>query len=212
MKRQKTRSIIKYFFVISLLLLITSASTSAQSKQISSGLLIGGGAGTLDNDFVKHLSVNQIGKQFDDTYNYDLHLGYRFRIQQKHWLFWDLDALAGIKSIQKGTLLKFSDIYTQYETEKRHLNYYIALSPSANVRIYKELYAGLGVEPTCYFYQSKDKNMGFDLPATVKIGYNFRKFSLEGSAKFGLIRHSMENLLEKNRKKEFQLSIYIPFK
>lgn len=190
---------------------MASISCFAQSGvNFTSGLLVGGGAGTLDYEFEKPLHRNQIGDKFDDTYNYDLHLGYRFRLRQDHWLFWDLDALFGIKSIQKAALLDFSDIYVSYQKEEKKLNYYIALSPSANARLYKGLYVGVGVEPTWYFYRSADKGMGFDLPVTPKIGYQFRLFSLEASAKIGLLRHSVENLLEHNRRKEFQLSLYIP--
>lgn len=118
--------------------------------------------------------------------------------------------LAGIKSLQKATLLDYSDIFTQYQTEKKHLNYFLAFSPTVNVRIIKGVYAGTGVEPTWYVYQSKDKGMGFDLPVNLKAGYDFGKWSIEASAKIGLIRHSMDYLLQRDRKKEFQLSIYVP--
>ena len=63
-----------------------------------------GGAGTLDNEFVSPMTVGQIGRSFDLEYNYDLHLGYRYRLRQNDWLFWDLDALFGIKSFRKGIL------------------------------------------------------------------------------------------------------------
>lgn len=197
-------------FILGIKLLMSSILISAQSQELSSGILLGGGAGTLDYEFVTPLHKGQIGRQFDDTYNYDLHIGYRFRVPQGNRFFWDLDALLGIKSIQKGTLLDFSEVYVQYQTERRHLNYYLAFSPSFNVNIYKGLFAGVGFEPTWYFYRAKDNGMGFDLPAVVRIGYDFGKFSLEGSAKFGLMRHSVTDLLEKNRRKEFQLSLYVP--
>ena len=195
-----------------IVLFLVAISSFSQERLISSGLLLSGGAGTLDYEFVDDLKPDRLGESFDDTYNYDLHLGYRFRLRQNHWLFWDLDALLGMKSIQKGRLLDFSEIYTQYQVGKRHLNYYIALSPSLNASIYKGLYAGVGAEPTAYFYRSVDSGMGFDLPVTLKIGYDLGCVSIEGSAKIGLLRHSVENLLERNRKKEFLLSIYIPLR
>lgn len=195
-----------------MVLAIVTVSSFSQERLISSGLLLSGGAGTLDNEFVNDLKDDRIGQSFDNTYNYDLHLGYRFRLRQNHWLFWDLDGLLGLKSMQKGTLLDFSGTYAQYQVEKRRLSYYMALSPSLNASIYKGLYAGAGVEPTAYFYRSADSGIGFDLPVTLKIGYDFGCVSIEGSAKIGLLRHSVENLLEKNRRKEFQISIYIPLR
>lgn len=189
---------------------IAVTSAFAQQNKSTSGFLIGGGAGTLDYEFVKDLESTQIGRQFDETYNYDLHLGYRFRLQHRSRLFWDLDVLAGVKSLQNGTILDYSNIFVQYANGKKHLNYFIALSPTINVRIIKGLYAGTGIEPTCHIYQSENSGMAFDLPANLKLGYDFGKWSIEASAKIGLIRHSIDHLLQHNRKKEFQLSIYIP--
>lgn len=199
-------------FLFCVALFLVTIPSFSQERLISSGLLLSGGAGTLDNEFVDDLKADRLGESFDNTYNYDLHLGYRFRLRQNHWLFWDLDALLGMKSLQKGTLLDFSEIYTQCQVGKRHLNYYVALSPSLNASIYKGLYIGVGAEPTAYFYRSADSGMGFDLPATLKIGYDLGCVSIEGSVKMGLLRHSVENLLERNRRKEFQLSIYIPLR
>lgn len=199
-------------FLFCVALFLVTIPSFSQERLISSGLLLSGGAGTLDNEFVDDLKADRLGESFDNTYNYDLHLGYRFRLRQNHWLFWDLDALLGMKSLQKGTLLDFSEIYTQCQVGKRHLNYYVALSPSLNASIYKGLYIGVGAEPTAYFYRSTDSGMGFDLPATLKIGYDLGCVSIEGSVKMGLLRHSVENLLERNRRKEFQLSIYIPLR
>lgn len=194
-------------WMICVLVFMSCATAFAQN---SSGVLIGGAAGTLDNSFVSDLKVYQLGRSFDETYNYDLHVGYRYRLWQTSRLFWDLDALVGLKSIQKGDLTGFSDGYTQYRVGKRHLDYYIALSPTANLPIYKGLFAGVGIEPTAYVYRSKDSGMGFDLPAVFKVGYDFGLLGIEASVKVGLLRHSMDGLLEKNRKKEFQLSLYVP--
>ena len=169
-----------------------------------------GGAGTLDNEFVSPMTAGQIGRSFDLEYNYDLHLGYRYRLRQNDWLFWDLDALFGIKSFRKGILTGYGSTYVTCANGDRHLNYYLALSPSASAFLYKGLYAGVGIEPTWYLYRAGDDGMGFDLPAAVKLGYDFGRFSIEGAFKMGLIRHAETNLLEKNRRKEFQLSLFIP--
>ena len=119
-----------------------------------SGILLSGGAGTLDNEFVSPMTAGQIGRSFDLEYNYDLHLGYRYRLRQNDWLFWDLDALFGIKSFRKGILTGYGSTYVTCANGDRHLNYYLALSPSANAFLYKGLYAGIGIEPTWYLYRA----------------------------------------------------------
>lgn len=195
------------FLISSVLLFFGSLLTYGQNK---SGILLSGGAGTLDNEFVSPMMAGQIGRSFDLEYNYDLHFGYRYRLRQNDWLFWDLDALFGIKSFRKGILTGYGSTYVTCANGDRHLNYYLALSPSANAFLYKGLYAGIGIEPTWYLYRAGDDGMGFDLPAAVKLGYDFGRFSIEGAFKMGLIRHAETNLLEKNRRKEFQLSLFIP--
>lgn len=195
------------FLISSVLLFFGSLFAYTQNK---SGILLSGGAGTLDNEFVSPMTAGQIGRSFDLEYNYDLHLGYRYRLRQNDWLFWDLDALFGIKSFRKGILTGYGSNYVTCADGDRHLNYYLALSPSANAFLYKGLYAGIGIEPTWYLYRAGDDGMGFDLPAAVKLGYDFGRFSIEGAFKMGLIRHAETNLLEKNRRKEFQLSLFIP--
>lgn len=195
------------FLISSVLLFFGSLFAYTQNK---SGFLFSGAAGTLNNEFVSPLTADQIGRSFDNTFNYDIHLGYRFRLRQNDWLFWDLDALAGFKSVQTGILVGYGQSYVSYEVGGRHLNYYAAFSPSMNAFLYKGFYAGVGIEPTWYYYRSEDVGMGFDLPAMVKLGYDFGRISLEGSIKLGLIRHSIDGLLEKNRLNEFQLSLFIP--
>ena len=76
------------FLLSSVLLFFGSLFTYGQNK---SGILLSGGAGTLDNEFVSPMTAGQIGRSFDLEYNYDLHLGYRYRLRQNDWLFWDLE-------------------------------------------------------------------------------------------------------------------------
>ena len=147
------------------------------SAQNTSGLLIGGGAGTLNTRFEDNIPPSCVGVAYNGTYNFDLHVGYRYRLTQGNRLF----------------------------EGDRVLHYYVALAPSANLRIVKGLYAGLGVAPTLYC-----DDIDFDLPLTVKAGYDWDAIGLEASFNVGLLRDGQESLLKSNRKKEFQLTLYIP--
>lgn len=198
-----------YVFLFALCGMLTGYS------QVSSGILVGGGAGTLNTKFENTISPAKVGTIFDGTYNYDLHLGYRFRIQQTQRFFWDLDALVGMKCLKKSILtatqensvhpgyLAYGDLYRDY-------NYYLGVLPTFNVNIYKGLNAGVGIQPTWVFYRSKSDNGDFALPAVVKAGYNFGPLSLEASVKFGLLRDGVNEVISRNRSTEFQLSVYVP--
>lgn len=184
-------------------------------SQVTSGILIGGGAGTLNTKFENNIPSTRIGTIFDGTYNYDLHLGYRFRIQQTERFFWDLDALVGMKCLKKSilTATQTNSVhpgYVAYNDLYRDYNYYIGVLPTFNVKMYKGLHAGVGIQPTFVFYRSKSDNCDFALPAVVKLGYDFGPLSLEASGKFGLLRDGVKDVISRNRAKEFQLSIYVP--
>ena len=175
------------------------------SAQNTSGLLIGGGAGTLNTRFEDNIPPSCVGVAYNGTYNFDLHVGYRYRLTQGNRLFWDLDALTGLESIQEARFEGYSGYNTIHQEGDRVLHYYVALAPSANLRIVKGLYAGLGVAPTLYC-----DDIDFDLPLTVKAGYDWDAIGLEASFNVGLLRDGQESLLKSNRKKEFQLTLYIP--
>lgn len=185
---------------------------SKMFAQNTSGILIGGGAGSMDTHFEKNIPLSQNGNLFDGTYNYDLHVGYRYSLKQSRLFFWNFDALFGLKRIDKSSFRGYTDngSFLNYADAGKNLNYYIAFSPSANVNVWKGLYLGVGVAPTCYFYQSRDKNWDFDLPVVAKVGYDFGIMSLEASFGYGLLKDSQVPMLKNNRKKEFQLSLYVP--
>lgn len=198
-----------YVFLLALCGMVTGNS------QVFSGILVGGGAGTLNTKFENNISPEKVGTIFDGEYNYDLHLGYRFRIRQTERFFWDLDALAGMKCMKKSILTSVQDYsvhpgYLSYGDLYRDYNYYLAALPTFNVKIYKGLNAGVGIQPTFVFHRSKSDNCDFALPAVVKAGYDFGPLSLEASVKFGVLREGVKDVISRNRANEFQLSVYVP--
>ncbi|MGM9759178.1 MAG: hypothetical protein ACI30I_03570 [Parabacteroides sp.] len=204
---QEQKRPLQILFVVLLAFLTFNTTVQAQTE---SGLLIGGGGGTFNHSFSTPIPADQIGKTFDEKYAFDLHLGYRFRIQQSKSFFWDMDALLGWENYQKAIYNGLQDGFVNYKEGERSKNLYMALSPTFNWQVYQGLYVGTGIVPTLYFYRSKDDNWHFDLPAELKLGYRFHHVSLEAACKINLLKQAQAPLLDRNRKTAFQLSLYLP--
>ena len=192
-------------------LLICLASGNGFAQRHSSGILIGGGPGAINTRYERPLSQDKVGTTHPEFFNYNLFLGYRCQLNQNHLFFWNMDALLGMQSAKDGELVAVDDEgYLTVGELPRNLKYYIALSPSFNIRAYRGLYAGVGIEPTLYFHQSRAKGGDFHLPANIRLGYDFGPVSLEGTVGIDLLRHSEKDLLKSNRTQTFSLSLYIP--
>lgn len=169
-------------FIVSLLLL--SAPLSAQ--RLTHGLLLGGGIG-----FTHNLEVNpacdEYGRDgfiYNDTFDYTLYLGYRFRfiLPRNERIFFDTDAtfrynkLGVHRAYYPGN--KPDELTPFWTLRNGHGQFTLPLS--ANYRLVKGLYAGVGVEPVLDISTYSPGDMpffycNFDLPVHLKVGYTISK-------------------------------------
>ena len=167
-----------------LLFCLLSAPLSAQRWM--HGVLLGGGVG-----FTHNLEVNpacdEYGREgfiYDDTFDYTLYLGYRFRfiLPRNERIFFDTDV-----TFRYNKLGVHRYYYSEFESEMiafkkvlRNGHGQFTLPLSVNYRLVKGLYAGIGVEPVWDIstYSPDDMPffcMQFDLPVHVKVGYTISK-------------------------------------
>lgn len=193
--------------------LLCIVSSIQLSAQVSSGIIAGGGIGNMDTKYQKFIPANKTGAKYEGDYNYDLYLGYRFRIQQAATpFFYDLDARFGTMSITDVSYMGVSKTSIQEKDMGNNQKYYFAIGTMANVKVFKGLSAGIGLEPTYYFAQQHRNKYSprFDIPVVARIGYDFGNFEVSLSAKYGLIRNSLKGVLDSNRREALMLSVYIP--
>ena len=91
-----------------------------------------------------------------------------------------------------------------------------SVNGTVNYHIYSGLYAGIGIEPTCYIKTDKLKGNSnkqvFDFPLVFALGYEFHNgIKLSASYKHGF-RPLYENSYATNTKnnREFGISLYVP--
>lgn len=121
---------------------------------------------------------------FNDTFDYTLYLGYRFRwgLQRNERIFFDTDVTFRYNKLgahryeysedKPGELTPF------WTLRNGHAQF--ALPLSVNYRLVKGLYAGVGVEPVLDISTYSPGDMPifccqFDLPVHVKVGYTISK-------------------------------------
>jgi hypothetical protein len=94
------------------------------------------------------------------------------------------------------------------ESKGDNMNYYGSIGATYNYSIFKDLYIGAGIEPTAYRTDGKWK---FDVPPTVKIGYNLKFAEVALSAKAGLFNVLESSKLSSGHLNDLQLQLFIPF-
>ena len=138
--------------------------------QVRHGLLFGAGIGfenlKMDTKSADYLN----GIRWNDEYDYNFHLGYRFRFEEaeKGKWFFDVDPLMRLQKLKSYTFYpeKGPKDYGDMSVETNDLNFQIALSVSANYKFFKELYVGAGIEPTANIVTN---GKHFDIPVVGKI-------------------------------------------
>lgn len=134
-----------------------------------------------------------------------MQLGYRFRFEDKKhtkW-FYDIDPLINVK------VFKSKEVVDGGRIEGNDANLSLALSSSANYKIVKGLYAGIGLEPTWYVASDGKK---FDIPLLWKVGYNINnKIDLSVNYRFGFTNTIDTEKYNKGQVSDCNISIFIPF-
>jgi len=207
-------------YLIIFLLFIGNLSVFSQTK---SGLIIAGGSGNLSNiseetggrlDEILNLGGLKLNK-----YKFNVALGYKFRIQpQNQYHFFDIDLYAGLKRFNYEYLYIVQEttddgqiVFFHKGASSSSAYCYFAFNPSYNYKIYKNLHFGAGIEPTLYYADGQGK-WKFDIPPTLRVGYDFKYFDMAISYKMGLL-----NVMKSSRDfssgnlNDIQLQVFIPF-
>jgi hypothetical protein len=209
-------------------LVLCCASTQLFAQfEFRSGLLLSGGTNHIWNEKLDSNSpkINTILEVFEEAKfaaysGYNTALGYKFRLEPKpNRFFYDIDYFLGFKTYKEAYLHKWElsgdsrkDVWIP--RKETRLSFYTSLNPSANYRINKYLYTGIGFEPTLYFnlYSEGLKADKFDMPVTPKIGVNLKYVELAISYKVGLLNTAIKSEYYKSfNLNDLQLQLYIPF-
>ncbi|MDR0575084.1 MAG: hypothetical protein LBG96_13870 [Tannerella sp.] len=194
------------------------------SARFKSGLILSGGKGNISNST---LSSNILRHEEDELSRYthtvgnkaSVAIGYKFRFQaESKRFFYDIDLYSGIKPLR----IKYSD-YDYYQstgaiesgnapavygiTSTKDTYYYFSINPSWNYHIVKGLHAGVGIEPTLYYFSE----LKFDTPITARIGYDFRFIDIALKYKAGLLNAMNPDYLSSGRFNDWQIQVFIPF-
>ncbi|MDY3070218.1 MAG: hypothetical protein SOR57_11355 [Parabacteroides sp.] len=195
----------KYIFLF--IMMLFSLSAFSQNK---SGILFGGGLG-----FEQALNMNQDhdlykkGCQFKDRYDFDVYMGYRFRIDSRKSIFFDIDPLLRVQKLKSVDYFSpESQIESGFMTsEANDINLQISLSSTINYKIKDNFYIGLGLEPTWNVITEGKK---FDIPLLGRIGYDFGKFDIAVTYRQGFFNIFDQSRFTKGRSSDINISVFIP--
>lgn len=190
-----------------LLFVILSANCMAQ---IRTGLLVGGGSGSIYNRSVDpNVDVNTAYplSRFSTQYQFNTSIGYRFRLEPvQSRFFYDFDVLAGLKMIK---FKQLGDGGALISTEGSDIFPSVALAAFANYRIIQGAFVGIGVAPTCII--GPDKSM-FDIPVSAKVGYNFNnKIEFSFNYQYSMLNAFKTKEYTGGRFSEWSVSVFVPF-
>ena len=194
-------------FICLLYALVLSVNLSAQTK---SGLLAGVGMGFEKLSMDEMNADYEKGVRFDDIYNYNLHLGYRFRFEPSRKLFFDIDPLMKLQA------LKSWDYYPPIKTNPyasatviaRNVNFQLAVSSTFNLRLTEQFYIGVGVEPTLNIVTD---GKPFDIPVLGRVGFDLGKVDVAVTYRQGFMNVVHDQKYKIGRTSDVNVSLFIPF-
>jgi hypothetical protein len=205
-------------YLISIFIIISFSASS----QIKHGLLLGGGGGSLYN-------VNYIQKGYgwdkaadikitagNSSYKHNAVIGYKLRLESanKNKLFYDLDLGFATKKVNfdmDGTYTNENGGETHFISTGSYSTISFSVGFSANYIIYKDLYAGIGIEPIYSFHNFSRFINIFDAPLIGKLGYDFKFFDIAVAYKKGLLNALKSDEFEKGQFNDWQIQLFIPF-
>ena len=212
-------------------------STLCGYSQIKSGIVFGGGKGSISNVVFpdeQPLFIDLNGNVIENVhlqwfykYKFDVTIGYKFRIEPQHRpFFYDIDLNLGLKRFNTGYTSPLVSYIPEGVAEDdemeylfgasghfQHTYYSFSVNPSWNYRLIKGLYAGAGIEPTLYHKAGtpSSEKWKFDLPLTAKVGYDLKFIDFSIIYKHGLFDTMEHEYLGSAKFRSWQLSVFIPF-
>lgn len=160
--------------------------------------------------------------RYDNTYNSNMMLGYRFRIP--HYdipAFLDIDPMIGLKSWSSDYKLKNQlqepgengyqfDGPSNYSAQ--NIYFFGAVALTANYSLLKNLSVGVGLAPSYWISTAgEDTSKKIDIPLVAKVGYNLKYFELGLAYKHGLMNSIKTDYIQSGNFRDVQVSIWIPF-
>jgi hypothetical protein len=192
-----------------ILLAAFCAAPLLSQAQTESGLIVGGGIGSLKVDINPSFLGTGIVNEIDYKANFSV--GYRFRLRPlaASPLFLDLDAALGMK-LWHSDYGKSHLEPSSYEGTSEYFS--VAAGGMVGYPLYKGLRVAAGIEPTYYFRQDGENSKNsFDIPLAGKIAYNFNRFEIGVSYKHGLMNVVKTGHIDSGKFRDWQLSVWIPF-
>lgn len=195
--------------------LIFLSCTSLSFSQLTSGLLLSGGTGSLrsrinyESPFVAELDEAREHSSID--YRFNVALGYRFRLKPApDSFFYDMDLNIGMRRWNSS----YGTIYALNNYSASSAHYFASICGTVNHPLYKGLSAGLGIEPTYYFYTEGENvrtSPAIDAPLVARLSYNLKFVEVGVSYKYGLFNVMETDYLKSGRFNDLVFSLYIPF-
>ena len=178
------------------------------------GLLLGGGTGSISH--IRYVMYDA-DEDFQlvrgsGAYKYNAVIGYKLRYAPlADRLFYDTDLQAGLRKAGSSNYYKAPEGMGLY-LDRSYVFCNVALGLTANYKISKGLYAGVGVEPTYGFYElGEHTDQRFDMPVLVKLGYDLKYVDLAVVYKKGLFNVIKSKEIEKGKLNDLQIQLFIPF-
>jgi len=208
-------------FLLTCTLFVGVLSLKAQLSQ--HGLLLNGGTGRVKHEYVSNNIVGQDESHYWKSFEYKsgFSAGYRlrFKMPAPQSFHYDIDVNVGAKYLQHTyfPMSQSEDGSFKYDGRKYASTkpyYFTSVGGSINYTIFKNLSAGIGMEPTFYLNKENGDNFlknKYDIPLVAKVSYNFRVVEVGITGKYGLI-NVLESKGSNGKLREIQLSLFIPFK
>lgn len=187
------------------------------SAQFRSGLILGGGIGSISNVDLSHNDIMGEIIQANGTgsvdYKFNAAVGYKFRFEpQAKPFFYDVDMYVGMKKYTYEYFAKSmpDDPIPYFYGNSGDINLlYTSLHLSWNYKINKGLYAGAGIAPLFYF--NKETAKKFDASLLTKIGYDFKFIEIAAGYNVGLFNTLKPEYFASGRLNDWQIQLFIPF-
>jgi hypothetical protein len=208
---------------ISLCWLLMMQGLSAQT--FKSGIILCGGTGNLSGieyDLQRFQDDERIMADYftgESQYKMNVGLGYKFRIMPKQKpYFFDLSLIGAIKKTTSSVTGYTSDINQMpahssgngnqsFIGKSNSLHYNVLLDITGNCKIFKGLYAGIGLAPSLYF----EDGFTFDLPPVGKIGWDLKYMDIAIAGRMGLFNTLKSEGIKNGRMNDVQVQMFIPF-
>ena len=200
-----------------LLLCVCALTSYVSAQEVKSGFFVAGSYGIIWDEAPKSSIMNLSWE--DNSSAWGISAGYRWRLMPKEKpFFFDIDAFLTYKRAK----YKFGFLPENYDPSDPNKKYDItpaikdnyfslSLSPSFNYKIYKGLYAGVGIEPTLYYIKKADSHWKFDLPVTARVGYDFDFIDIAIGYKYGLFNSINSDYFSSGKMGCWQVQVFIPF-